>query len=132
MALTFHHLAEIFPLSEGADFESLVSDIRANGLHEPIVLFEGSILDGRNRYRACLEAGIEPITKDFEGDDPLAYVVSLNLMRRRLNESQRAMIAANIANMRQGTRTDLQPSTNASRRNAKRRRAHRSTRSRGS
>jgi len=97
----FHRLAEIFPLIEGADFEALVSDIRANGLHEPIILFEDAILDGRNRYRACLKANVEPIFKDFEGDDPLAFVLSLNLRRRHLNDSQRAMIAAKIANVRQ-------------------------------
>ena len=110
--LKFHPLADVFPLMLGPEFGALVADIKANGQREPIVLFEGEILDGRNRWRACKKAGIEPKTKVYRGKDPLAFVISMNLQRRHLNESQRAMVAAKIANMRQGERTDLEPSAN--------------------
>jgi ParB-like chromosome segregation protein Spo0J len=100
--LEYHPLANVFPLLEGDQFRELVDDIRANGIHEPIVLFEGKILDGRNRYRACLQAAVEPKYKTFEGSNPLKYVISLNLRRRHLNESQRAMVAARIANLSRG------------------------------
>jgi N6-adenosine-specific RNA methylase IME4 len=96
-ALEFHWLANIFPLVEGAEFDELVADIREHGLHEPIVVFEEKILDGRNRYRACMAAGIEPSFTAYTGDEPVAYVVSLNLRRRHLDESQRAMVAAKLA-----------------------------------
>jgi hypothetical protein len=103
----FHALASIFPLLDGDEFDA---DIRAHGLRQRIVLHESAILDGRNPYRACIEADIEPRFEQFSGRDPLAFVLSLNLRRRHLNESQR--VAAKLANMRQGERTDLEPSAN--------------------
>ena len=85
-ALEFHPLANLFPLVEGTEFDDLVADIGAHGLHEPIVVFEDKILDGRNRYRACMAARVEPTFTVYMGDDPISYVVSLNLRRRHLNE----------------------------------------------
>ena len=106
--IQFHPFADIFPLLEGEAFAAFVENIKANGLLESIVVFEGKILDGRNRYRACLEAGIEPDFVDYSGDDPLSDVLSWNLHRRHLNESQRAWIAAKIANMPRGTNQHAQ------------------------
>ncbi|MFZ0423446.1 MAG: MT-A70 family methyltransferase [Xanthobacteraceae bacterium] len=111
----FHPLANLFPLMEGEAFDDLVRDICANGQREQIVAENGMILDGRNRYRGCLAAGVAPRFREFgcdsgDGDDPLGFVVSRNLNRRHLDESQRAMVAARLATMRQGERTDLQPS----------------------
>ena len=106
-----HPYADILPLLEGEAFDSLVADIRANGLMEPITIYEGMILDGRNRWNACKAAGVEPRFLEFDGDDPLAFVLSLNLHRRHLTPSQCAMVGADLATMRQGARTDLrQPS----------------------
>lgn len=102
-----HPLAEIFPLMGGREFDALVEDIKEHGLREPITLFEGKVLDGRNRIRACAAAGIEPACVPFDGDDPLGFVFSRNLHRRHLNEAQRAMIAARLADMPQGGRRDL-------------------------
>lgn len=105
--LANHELANIFPLMEGEPFKELVDDIKVNGLREPITLLDGLILDGRNRYRACRELRIEPAFVRLKGDDPLAYVISMNLRRRHLKESQRAMIAAKLSTQKQGRRTDL-------------------------
>jgi N6-adenosine-specific RNA methylase IME4/ParB-like chromosome segregation protein Spo0J len=103
-ALEFHPVANIFPLMEGQQFIDLVTDIRANGLRIPIVLHpDGSILDGRNRYRACVEAGVDVACETWDGKgSAVTYVVSLNLQRRHLDESQRAMVAAKIANLEHG------------------------------
>jgi N6-adenosine-specific RNA methylase IME4 len=99
--LEFHPVANLFPLMVGEPFADLVRDIKENGLREDIWLFEGKILDGRNRYRACLEAGREPRYREWvdDGRGPVAFVVSENLHRRHLNESQRAMVASRLATL---------------------------------
>ena len=89
-----HPLAAIFPLLEGEEFDRLVSDIKTNGLLEPIVVYEGKILDGRNRWRACQRARVKPRTAKWSGEcgHPAAYIVSKNIERRHLTKSQAAMI----------------------------------------
>jgi hypothetical protein len=97
--------------------EELVTSIRENGQLVPIETYEDKILDGRNRYLACLRAEVEPefYETDCDGLDPLEYVRALNDTRRHLDETMRAMIAARHrewhdkrAKERQGRRTDLQ------------------------
>jgi phage N-6-adenine-methyltransferase len=97
-----HPVAEIFPRMSGDEFVSLKTDIKERGLLEPIWLYEGKVLDGRHRYYACQETGVEPQFREYEGDDPVGFVVSLNLKRRHLNEGQRGMVANNLANLKRG------------------------------
>lgn len=99
-----HKYADIFPMMTDEELAALVQDMRQNGYDEssPIVTIGDEILDGRNRYKAAQIAGVVPVFVEFHGDDPLAYVIRHNLNRRHLNESQRAVIAARLANMEHG------------------------------
>jgi ParB-like chromosome segregation protein Spo0J len=103
---TVHTYADLFPRMTDEEFKALVEDIRVNGLRQPITTYHGQILDGRQRYEAAKQAGHELTENDFvelkSGEDPLKFVVSQNVNRRHLNESQRAIIAANIANLQKG------------------------------
>ena len=95
----FHAVANLFPLMRGAAFAELVADIKKNGLYEPILVdAAGRILDGRNRYLACKQAGVEARYAEWQGEGELPELaVSRNLHRRHLGESQRAMVAARLA-----------------------------------
>ncbi len=99
MIYDIHQIAKIFPVMSESEFIPLKQDIAKNGLLEPIWLYEDKVLDGRHRYSACQETGIAPRFRVYDGNDPIGFVVSLNLKRRHLNESQRAMVAASLANM---------------------------------
>ncbi len=94
MTKALHPLCNLFPRMSAAEFAALKADIAANGLHQAIVLRDGQILDGGNRYRACAELGIEPATVEFSGADPVAFVLSANLHRRHLTPGQQAAIVA--------------------------------------
>ena len=103
--LTLHPLCELIPACTDAEFKELKEDIKANGLQVPIKTFDGKILDGRSRYNACLElekAGhpVEFRREFFTADAnaALAYVISMNVKRRHLSASQRALIAAKLVN----------------------------------
>ena len=115
VTLEFHPLSNIFPLMEGVEFEELVADIKARGLREKIDLYEGKIVDGRNRYRALQRLGIVPDANYFrkaiythsiggeiaphEGnnDDRVrAYVISKNIHRRHLIAEQRRGLIAEL------------------------------------
>ena len=95
-----HPAARIFPMLDGPAYEALKADIEKNGLREPLVYYAGQLLDGRNRQRACKELGIEPMESELDEDvDPVAYVLSVNLHRRQLKTSQKAMCAAKLAGL---------------------------------
>ncbi len=86
-----HPAADAWPMMDEERFGELLADIEANGQREPITLCDGMILDGRNRYRACVELGIEPVTREYTGD-PWAFAWSLNGARRDLEATVRALI----------------------------------------
>jgi hypothetical protein len=93
-----HPFAKLFPSLSDEEMTELTSDIKAHGQLNPITLFEGKILDGNHRWRACETLGITPKTVEFHpnGVDPLAFVVSQNAMRRHLSFQQRIVLAVEL------------------------------------
>ena len=101
--LETHPHALIFPNQTWEEFESLKQSIADQGLIDPIALYDQQILDGRHRYRACLDLDIDPRYDILPLDtDTLAYVIAKNLNRRHLSESQRALIAARMVETERG------------------------------
>ena len=119
--LEAHPAAKVFPMLGPDEMAALRGDIKKNGLRHPIVMFEGMILDGRNRYEACRLAGVEPCFVEWDGNgSPFDYVWSVNCERRHMSAGQRAAIrhqmdiesgaweaARKNAKARSGKRTDL-------------------------
>jgi len=93
-----HPLSKLFPPISDDDFGKLAADIKLNGLHQPIVRYQGKILDGNNRYRACELVKVVPKFADFTGDDAAArnYVISANIHGRHLSPDQRREIIATL------------------------------------
>jgi ParB-like chromosome segregation protein Spo0J len=97
-----HPAAAIFPALSEADYAALRHDIELHGVLEPIwVDVKGQVLDGRHRLRAAHELGMTCQTFVYDGSDPIGFVISLNLHRRHLTESQRAMVAAKLTTLRE-------------------------------
>jgi hypothetical protein len=90
------HAFNIFPEASEEDFNRLLEDIRNNGFDQsqPVIVYDGAILDGWNRYRACQALGISPAIKTFDGDQSAALrLVMRTNKRRNLNKGQWATIA---------------------------------------
>lgn len=102
-----HPAAELFPMMSQDQYEAFKEDVRKNGFQQDVTVYKGQILDGRNRYKAAIELNMLdelPICEiDDDTDfDPYQWVISRNLHRRHLNESQRALVAAKLAKLRVG------------------------------
>ena len=96
-----HPLGELFPLIEGPEFDALVADIRKHGgLLFPITTYEGQILDGRNRYRACRAANVKPKFESYAGDDPAGFVLSANIARRHLAPEQKRELIRKVLQLK--------------------------------
>jgi N6-adenosine-specific RNA methylase IME4 len=96
--LKAHELADFYPMQDAARFAELVEGMKKSGYRDefPIVLYEGKILDGRNRYKAATEANVKPYMVQFSGDDPVDFVVQANSNRRDLEAGQRYAIFKEI------------------------------------
>lgn len=96
-SLEIHDVANIFPMMTTEEYQHLVEDIKKHGLKEPIWTYQNKIIDGRNRHKACVDAGVTPRFREWDGNGSLvSFVVSLNLNRRHLTSSQKAMVALEV------------------------------------
>jgi hypothetical protein len=92
----WHEAANIFPLMDDTQLSQLAEGIKRDGLKEPIVLFEGKVLDGRNRARACKLAGVQPTLRTAKPASALVFVAQANLHRLHLTPGQKAGLAAKL------------------------------------
>jgi hypothetical protein len=103
LELDTHPLADAFPLLEGEAWERFLEDVKTNGLlTKKVHTYQGKIIDGRNRGRAAELLGIKVTFVPYQGDNPVAFVMSCNLHRRMYNESQRVMVVTKLADMKPG------------------------------
>ena len=96
----FHEICLLFPRMTDEELQALAADIKEKGLQHDIVLYQGKILNGRNRYLACPMAGVEPRFTEWDGEgSPLEWVISENMIRRHLTSGQRAVLAHDLLPM---------------------------------
>lgn len=102
--LKYHPAADIFPLLSDSDLAELANDIALNGQRETVKLHHGMILDGRNRYRACVSKNLPVRCEVFDGtnEEAFDFVISKNVHRRHLTPSQRAHAMALYEKFRHG------------------------------
>lgn len=99
--LSIHPLANLIPPMTEQEYLGLREDIRQHGQIEAIWVVDDRIIDGRHRYKACQELGVEPIVCEYTGDTSeaslVAFVISTNQHRRHLSSSQLAVLALEVA-----------------------------------
>ena len=100
-SLAVHPVAALFPMLADDELKELAIDIKQNGLKFPIILdVEGkTLIDGRNRLKACELAGVEPRFERLNGEDTVAFIMSANMARRDLTQNQKAVVLAKSNNL---------------------------------
>jgi hypothetical protein len=109
MTFKQHELSALYPSMPDEELSALADNIKAHGLHDSIVLYQGKVLDGWHRYQACRMVGVNPRTIDFRGKDPASYVESKNDYRRHSTASQRALTKVGLAEWRGRGKPSLNP-----------------------
>ena len=103
--LTYHAYSELAEFGVGIEVNDLAQHMQDHGYDrdEPIILFDGKILDGRHRHSAAIAAEVEPTFRELLGSEPMALeFVRKKLLRQHLDTGQRAMIAAKMATLKDG------------------------------
>ncbi len=94
VSLNLHPITKLFPPMGDGEFQELVADIQEHGQREAIWLYRGEVIDGAHRLKACERLGLAVRSREWDGTGSLTgFVISMNLRRRHLTASQKAMIA---------------------------------------
>ena len=96
-----HPYADLLPRMTEGEYGRLRESIALDGQQIPATLFQGKLLDGRNRARACGDVGVPLRVNELVGTEAeaLTYVLSANQHRRELTKSQRAVVAMGLLPM---------------------------------
>ena len=91
--LARHPLSAIWGDMPNDQYRELVDSIReSSDLMPEVRTLDDMVLDGWHRYRAALDADVEPLIVPWYGDDPVGYVIRQNALRRHLTAGQRAQM----------------------------------------
>jgi ParB-like chromosome segregation protein Spo0J len=110
-----HPFAALLPTLPDDELQKLAEDIKNNGQRFSIVRWEGQIIEGRNRLKACEIIGVEPMFRDIGKDtletdlDVAKSIISSNLIRRHLSASERAVLAVELIEMAKPKGTPMVP-----------------------
>jgi hypothetical protein len=98
MSFRVHPLALAIPPMSERERQILRESIIRDGVKMPLEIFEGKVLDGRNRLYFASELKKPVHIKEFKGTEAEArrHVFSLNLARRHLNMAQLVLAAINL------------------------------------
>ena len=94
--MKIHPVADLFPILSTSELNEMAASIKKEGLLNPCVIHEETLIDGRNRIAACKIAGIEPRYIKYEGSSPVAFIIASNLSRRHLDKGQKIALALEI------------------------------------
>lgn len=90
-----HPVADLFPMLDDEELDSLAANIETNGLIDPVVvLVDGTLVDGRNRMTAGARRNLTLTCTVLDLADPVTYIISKNIARRNITKGQQAMIVA--------------------------------------
>ena len=86
------------------EYEGLKADIAMNGVHQPVAVWQGQVIDGRHRYQACQDLGVKAPLPYLDDDaNPVSFVLSANMSRRQLTGSQKVIITAQLPRLLNGS-----------------------------
>jgi DNA modification methylase len=110
-------LESLIPPLSNEEFKQLERNILEEGIREPLITWNGILIDGHNRYRIAQEHDInyETLEKEFENINRVKeWMINNQFGRRNLSNYQRSVLALQLedvfrekAKENQGKRTDI-------------------------